>query len=311
MELVMRNDHNVMSYTGVPTKHLLLKVQDMIEKHYPVITYWRGRETTKRQHQCKQGAERVLTTQQELVCTLTRLRTGWTEGQVADQFDVSRSHVSKLFVTYIHILDEITKPIRQWPDTDVIRKYLPPSVRKDFPKTTIIIDCAEFFIKKPRNATAQSQTYSQYKTHNTYKALFGIHAGGAFTFASDLWTGNVSDRFITENSGFMDHIQYGDQVMADRGFTIRDLLADHGATLVIPPFTRRCQWGKGKWLTNAEQQKTRLIAKHRIHVERAIQRLKLFRLLTSEVPSSMADIMDAGVRVASSLCNLQPPLNVK
>jgi hypothetical protein len=175
----------------------------------------------------------------------------------------------------------------------------------------VIIDCAEFFVKKPRNATAQSQTWSQYKSHNTYKCLFGIHAGGAFMFASDLWTGNVSDRFITEKSGFLNYIQYGDEVMADRGFTIRDLLADCGATLAIPPFTRKCKWGKGKWLTNADQKKTRLIAKHRIHVERAIQRLKLFDLLTSEVPGSMADIMDACIRVATSLCNLQPPLNVK
>ena len=246
MGIILKSDSSVMRYTGVPSMKILKSLHQMALDFYPTIIYWRGSATKERQEGCNQGAERSLSRFEELVCTLTRLRTGWTTQQLAHLFEVSQSLVSKLFVTYMYILDEITKPIRPWPSTDVIRKYLPPSVKKDFSKTSVIIDCAEFFIKKPCNSTAQSQTYSQYKSHNTYKALFGIHAGGAFTFVSDLWTGNVSDRFITEHSGFLDCIQYGDEVMADRGFTIRDLLADRGATLEIPPFTRKCKWGKGK-----------------------------------------------------------------
>ncbi|CAG2244720.1 unnamed protein product [Mytilus edulis] len=67
----------------------------------------------------------------------------------------------------------------------------------------------------------------------------------AFSFISDLWGGNTSDRYITEHSGFLDSIKPGDEIMADRGFTIRDLLTDRRATLVIPPFTKKCKWEKG------------------------------------------------------------------
>lgn len=38
--------------------------------------------------------------------------------------------------------------------------------------------------------------------------------------------------------GLLDKFQYGDQVMADRGFLIAEELDNHGATLVIPAFSR-------------------------------------------------------------------------
>lgn len=62
--------------------------------------------------------------------------------------------------------------------------------------------------------------------------------------------------------------------MADRGFLIRDLLLERRATLNIPPFTKKCSWGKGKHLTAQDVLKTKTIAKLRIHVKRAIGRLK-------------------------------------
>ena len=89
--------------------------------------------------------------------------------------------------------------------------------------------------------------------------------------------GSTSDKYITKESGFQDKIKLGDEVMADRGFVIRDLLLTRKATLKIPPFTTKCKWGKGKRLNEEEVKKTKSIAKHRIHVERVIERLKNFR----------------------------------
>lgn len=60
-----------------------------------------------------------------------------------------------------------------------------------------------------------------------------------------MWGGNTSDRFITEHSGFLDQISPGDEIMADRGFNIRDLLTERRATLVIPPFIKNVSGAKG------------------------------------------------------------------
>ena len=64
--------------------------------------------------------------------------------------------------------------------------------------------------------------------------------------------------------------------MADRGFTIKDLLDPLKATLKIPPFLN----GRDR-LTPQEEVETKRIAKLSIHVERAIGRL-ILQLCKSE-----------------------------
>ncbi len=94
-------------------------------------------------------------------------------------------------------------------------------------------------------------------------------------------------------------MEEGDDIMADRGFTIRDLLTDKKATLNIPPFTRKCPWGKKKRLNVNEIKQTRKIAKLRIHVKRAIQRLKLFRLIGNVIPWSLKPVINQMIKVSA------------
>jgi len=44
------------------------------------------------------------------------------------------------------------------------------------------IDCTEVFIEKPTSPYAQRATWSEYKEHNTIKALVGITPSGYFSF---------------------------------------------------------------------------------------------------------------------------------
>ena len=74
------------------------------------------------------------------------------------------------------------------------------------------------------------------------------------------------------------------------------------ATLNIPPFS------KGKQLSTKACTKTRRMAAVRIHVERAIQRLKGFKILQGVMPISLAAVSDQTVTVCAALCNLLKPL---
>ena len=67
-------------------------------------------------------------------------------------------------------------------------------------------------------------TYSSYKSHNTFKLLVGISPTGVVTFLPKLWGGNVFDKQIVKESGFLNLLEPGDSVMTDKGFTIQDLL---------------------------------------------------------------------------------------
>ena len=72
----------------------------------------------------------------------------------------------------------------------------------------------------------------------------------------------MGDQHITENSDFLKNLEYGDTLMADRGFNIAETLGTSGARLEIPSFTK----GKSQLSAN-EVEKTRVIANVRIRVE--------------------------------------------
>ena len=78
----------------------------------------------------------------------------------------------------------------------------------------------------------QAQTWSNYKHHNTWKALVGISPNGIVLFVSSLWTDCVSDKELPEISGLFENLKPGD-IMADRGFDIADILPS-GVSLNIP-----------------------------------------------------------------------------
>ena len=132
----------------------------------------------------------------------------------------------------------------------------------------------------PSNPSAQQLTFSNYKNHNTAKALVGITPSGAICFISDLYGGNISDKKLTVESGILKLLEHGDSIMADRGFTIEDVLPP-GVSLNVPP--RLNETGQ---LTENERTTMRGIASVRVHVERAIERIKNYKILHF-IPNNM------------------------
>jgi hypothetical protein len=125
------------------------------------------------------------------------------------------------------------------------------------------------FIDKQTNLLARAQTFSSYKHHNTVKVLIGITPQSTICFVSEAWGGRTSDKFLTENCGFLDNLIPGDLVLADRGFTVHESVQFQQAKLNIPAFTK----GKDQ-LDSADVEQTRKIATFQIHVERIIGLLR-------------------------------------
>ena len=125
-----------------------------------------------------------------------------------------------------------------WPKRDVIRKNLPPAFKSLYPNCCYIIDCTEILIEMPASFSARSKTYSDYKKHNNLKFLIGITSCGSISYLSKCWGGRVSDKQLTLESNFFSYLEPGDVVLDDRGFTIADDVAVHGAKLEIRLHTR-------------------------------------------------------------------------
>ena len=191
------------------------------------------------------------------------------------------------------------------PSVEQVAGTLPHAFKENFPSTYAIIDGNEIFLETPSDLHMQSSTWSQYKHHNTAKFLVACTPNGAVSYMSPLYVGSISDVELTRVSGFLTKLEDkpGISIMADRGFTIKDLLSKLGVGLNIPPFLEGRQQLPAK-----EVQKGRKIASLRIHVERCIGRIKNFAILMGTMPVSMARLSNQIVCICGYLSNFHPAL---
>ena len=242
----------------------------------------------------------------ELFMFLCRLRVGFPEVDLANRFNCSLPTVSRKIITWSNLLYVILGSWNVWLSRETIAARMPKCFHKKFASTRVIIDCTEVKTQIPKSLVLNSQLYSHYKGANTLKCLIGIAPHGAVTFVSSLYTGCMSDVEITKLCGIIDLLEEGDTVMADKGFTIEKLVQEKSASLNIPPFLQSC-----RQFTPSDVSKTQEIAAVRIHVERAIARIKTFHLFSTPIPLALVGTVNQLWTVAALLTNFQGPLIIE
>lgn len=245
-----------------------------------------------------------VTKEDKLVLFLIKLKLGVSLTALGAIFGISKSTASRVFRL---TLDCLSVKLRKWvfvPPRCAIKDTLPECFVRHYPQCTFIIDCTEIRTETPTDPEAQHYLYSNYKGSYTLKFLIAILPNGMVSFISKVYGGRHSDSFITRDSGFLSLIEPGDVVLCDKGFpAIKTTMADEGAVLVMPPFNV----GGGQ-LSKENMETTLIIAQVRIHVERAIQRLKLHNVLTNRVPLTLIPQMEKVMQVCSALVNMQSPI---
>ena len=106
-----------------------------------------------------------------------------------------------------------------------------------YPTIRCIIGATEIFIQMPSNPTAQQLTFSNYKNHNIFKSISWHYTiRSSLLCVRSLWRKYtyVSDEKVVIESGLLQLLEFGDSIMADRGFMIDDILPP-GVELNIPP----------------------------------------------------------------------------
>ena len=244
----------------------------------------------------------ILPLADQLLLTMYKLRHNPKHVDLAVRFAVSETCVTNVFRTCLSALHQILKALHgpDMPSVDKNRTSL-PACFTGFEGTRVILDCTEIECDVPRQDMAkQSQSYSHYKHRNTYKALVGVAPNGSVVFVSELFLGSASDKDVTQRSGILDQLRPGDFIVADKGFTIRSILPS-GVHLNVPPRLVNQQF------TPSENRLTTDIARARIHVERAIERIKGYEILL-HVPHYLKPCITTIFQVCSWLVNLQKPL---
>ncbi|XP_033741819.1 uncharacterized protein LOC117328399 [Pecten maximus] len=305
------NDKDMKFHTGIPTIKAFDAIFNVIKPSITHMKYWHSGTFVKfvcnplrYKRSPKKTSRRCLTSKDEMLMTLMKIRLGTLNQELALKFGISKQTVSNIFTTWTKLLAKFLGTLVFNPPKDVVRQNLPPSFENlTYKYVRHIIDCTEIFLETPQNLSVRANTWSDYKHHNTAKYFISITPAGMINFVSKGWGGRTSDKHITNHCGFLDIIEPFDKVLADRGFPIAEDLALLQAELLVPPGRR----GTAQF-TKEEVKKTKQIANRRIYIEQAIRRMKYFRILKNELPLTLLHHLDDVVLVVAGICNLYPPL---
>jgi hypothetical protein len=237
---------------------------------------------------------------------LRKLRLNESFQIIANEFGVTKSIASYLFRRFLPFISDHLKELVFWPSATSIRKCLPVAFRKSYRKVQTVIDCFEIEMDKPSDPVTQALTWSSYKNANTLKYFISITPNGLINFISTGYGGRITDELITSKWGNLNNLTQGMQAMADRGFKkIENLVLAKGAQLVRPPSVKT-----GVKSTKAQVLLGRKVAGLRIHVERAIRRVREFKYLAPHActDTHLIDTVDDAVNLVCGLVNLQGSL---
>ena len=304
----IKTDAKMKFYTGITSIAAFHAIFNLIHPYLPKARYWRGTKNhlkvcSKKVRSHYNHSLKKLSPKDEFLLTLMRLRLGSLNEDLADRFDISPSVCSNTFKTWVRIIRLVLSDgLIKWLPKETILEHMPQFFKENgYTRLRCIIDCTEIFLERPKSVNSQKSTWSSYKHHTTAKFLIAISPNGFVTFVSDVYGGKSSDKYIVQKSGFLSNLEFNDDVMTDKGFQIETELLFKYCNLAAPPGARlKLQF------THGEAMKTKTIANLRLHVERAIRRIKTFQILSKlNLPVTMFHHLNDIVRSCAALCNLQ------
>ncbi|XP_066593152.1 uncharacterized protein [Prorops nasuta] len=245
-----------------------------------------------------------LSKENKLLVFLFKIKLGLTFSAIGVLFNIHRTTVSRIFYSLLNELSQTCKQFIQWPPKETIQTLMPPEFRQINKNVRVIIDCTEIPVEQPNNISQRVHLYSHYKKGFRVKILVGCTPHGQISFLSEAYGGRATDSQITIASKFLQLLQPGDVVLADKGFPqIKTMIDDSGKGIlvVMPPFLRN------ECFTASEVEETQTIASIKIHIERIMQRIKTFHIM-SKFSINMLPYVNEIIFICCALVNLQPPI---
>ncbi|KAB0805095.1 hypothetical protein PPYR_02065 [Photinus pyralis] len=239
-----------------------------------------------------------------ILLTLMKIKLGLSFRFLAVLFNISESASRIYFKDTCKVMSVYMKVFLKFPAKDKILQNMPKCF-DNYKKCRVILDCTEIPVQKRGCLKCKIRTYSHYKKDHNVKVLIGVSPSGMLTYLSKAYGGRASDKSIFNKEGIIDLLIPGaDAIMVDKGFLIEDECKKHFIQLIRPPFLGKSR----KQFSKQEAEETASIARARIHVERLIQKLKLFAVLRNRLPWSLLPCIDDVLIIIGALVNLSKPI---
>ncbi|KAM4538028.1 uncharacterized protein V3H82_023802 [Fundulus diaphanus] len=285
------SDEDIRFYTRFATYNHLMAFWELIEPTTHRMIRVTNSKVTK-----EAGNTRALPAIDEFFLFMMHLALGLKQKDLGHRFNVHQATVSRIITTWANFLYFVLGSVCIWMPKERVRAHLPEEFHL-FRDTQVILDCTEIRCQTPSSLLLQSEVFSNYKSHCTFKALIGMAPHGAITFVSGLYAGSISDRELFKQSGIINLITPDMAIMVDKGFLIDNLVP---CKIHRPVFLT-----KGKQMLPHEVTHTQSVARLRVHIERLIRRVKEHKLFDTVIPLSISGSINQLFTVACLLVNYQ------
>ncbi|XP_076842458.1 uncharacterized protein LOC143487035 [Brachyhypopomus gauderio] len=289
------SDEDIRFYTGFASYSHLMAFWELIEPAtHQMIRVTNSKPT--RETGATRKPTQTLPTIDEFFMFMMHLVLGLKERDLAHRFHVHQSTVSRIITSLANFLYFLLGSVCIWMPKDKVQAYLPEEFG-NFQDTQVILYCTELHCQTPSSLLLQSEVFSNYKSHCTFKALIGMAPHGAITFVSGLYAGSVSDREMFRQSGIIPLLTPDMAIMVDKGFLVDDLVP---CKIHRPVFLKRCTR-----MPAYDVKHTQSVARLRVHVERCIRQVKEHKLFDTVIPMSISGSINKLFTVSCLLVNYQ------
>lgn len=285
-------DAQLQCLTSLPSRHVFLALASAI------------RAGEKEGKKLMVGSESRVCIEDQILLTLTKLRRNMPFYLMEVYWGLSSRSICRIFANMIRVLHGFL-----W--LGLIKKDGVPKVEKNLPylpeaflklkNCRLILDCFDAQIHVPKSLGLNRASFSYYRNIHSFKYLLGISPTGLVSFISEPFGGRAPDDVICDASGVWDIFEPGDLALVDKGF--RAKLAPSHIEVKAPTFKTRSM----KKLKLSQLLTSKEISKLRSHVERAVQRVKMFKIIHS-IPYQYRSKMKIIVELCAALVNFQPPM---
>ncbi|XP_054646922.1 uncharacterized protein si:dkey-56d12.4 isoform X1 [Dunckerocampus dactyliophorus] len=239
----------------------------------------------------------TMSVQAQVLMTLMKLKSNRPLGELSAFFKTSESMASQVILFWIDHLEVVLRPAVPWLPKKAIQATMPAEFKKNFPNTTCFLGYRESVLHKPRNLGSQA------RSPNTVKYLLAVAPCGLITFISTAYAERCDEKDMTANSGILDLLMPGDEVMTHGGLRIKDLLFKRRVNLVMSSLSNDSRQPAEENAPSSEQ-----IAHVVMHVEEAIRYLNTYKILSQGVSTTLAPQIDKILRICAALTNLRVQL---
>lgn len=287
---VINSEKLLNSWTGIPTFMLLDAIQSCVNRvRIETLTEENG----------------VISMKEKIMLAFVKLKTNLTFICMSSIFHVSETTISRSFKTILPLIRAAIKTAVYFPSAEEIRCNMPKAFKPEFISVRAVMDCTEIQIQKPKCVNCIISTYSHYKGTNTVKFLVCVTPAGFISFVSEGYTGKSSDKFIFNSEKLITKFEpHVDSIMVDKGFAIAQETLEYGIKLLRPTFSQgpQYQFDEDEVIQNTK------VSTARVHVERVIQRLKIFGILNHKIEHNILPHINDIFFIISAIVNLTNPI---